>query len=208
MARDMDDTMSVVARHPWVEAVERVERDFQGHLTLRLRLRKPVCLLKNGAEMRFADATGRMLPLIIPAAEGGLEILDPQGKSCLPPTVDVSGIAEADGERRAAWIRETVAFVRNWQEHVPLRDRANLKDVAAVIYKMPNGRSICTLKCGAFDIKYGKEFPVEWGVNSDVKNSLEDKDNQQKWRELEDAVLKNRGPMRPINLAFPRPPFF
>jgi hypothetical protein len=83
-------------KHPWVEAVERVEITPDHHIQVRLRYRKPVLAVRTEGKPRAVDHHGILLPS--DASLEGLPMFEGQAK---PPGKEGQPWGDAAVERAA-----------------------------------------------------------------------------------------------------------
>ncbi len=179
-ARGLGELRSSLDSTGWIEAVKQIRRVYSGDMTMSVEVRRPVCVVENGAELRYLAADLTELNTFAAEPE--------KLKQGSIPVVDVSLVAELRHEYRERCLAELLAFIDEWCGYPKLLEAFVLKRIEMV--PAGNGKE-CQLRLIVWDKRFGQDVDLWWGVHREY-NALEDRRSREKWSDLHSALEQNR----------------
>lgn len=202
----LEELNEIIGRISWIHSIDKIERDYKGLFNIRINIRKPICYtyIKSKKSNFFSESYWD---------DDGyyLKVLDQKNKLSLSdgtrlPAVDVSKLQYVSDIERNLWQKDLVSFLKDLAKRSEVLERYQLNNIILEPYKTAK-YSTCLLKMEMFDKKFRSETHVEWGVFQ-KENALESRSNNEKWKDIKNAILREKH-IRSLDLRYkPNSSFF
>ena len=161
----------------WVKGVKKIYRDYRGNLDVDLEIRRPLCVIKKGRNIRYLDAN-LDLDYMRPLTNENYNILK-NGEKLPLVIINMK-------ENKNNWIEDLVDYIIKWNKETLINSRFTLNEIVMNPHRT---NSYCSLTLKLLDKEHHKVTQVVWGISQN-ENALESRTGIEKWADFRNAVAR------------------